>query len=206
MTGARIFPVWANAMTKGSKFRLCDVIHAPGDWLISSMTSATAGSTKSWSQKILLAAEAPSAACLAGAQARPPEECGSVPGYENLVEAMANSKHSERAELLEWLGEPFNPEAFSIPNLNRTLKRLKLRPFPWDRCDRHQLRTMKPEPQETQKDAGKDLETFSQLPAITKKLLMLKDRAENATGPEALALNKTIRDESKEMDQRGLKG
>ena len=34
---------------------------------------------------------------------------------------------------------------------------------------------MKPDPQETKKDFGKDLKTFEQLPAKTKELLFLKD-------------------------------
>ena len=56
---------------------------------------------------------------------------------------------------------------------------------------------MKPEPPETQKDLGKDLKTFEQLPAKTKELLLLKDQAEKATGQESGALNKMIRDKTK---------
>ena len=56
---------------------------------------------------------------------------------------------------------------------------------------------MKPEPQETKKDAGKDLKTFEQLPGKTKELLILGDQAEKATGQESVALNKKIRDKSK---------
>ena len=56
---------------------------------------------------------------------------------------------------------------------------------------------MKPEPQETEKDFGKDQKTFEQLPAKTKELELLKDQAEKATGPESVALNTAIRDKSK---------
>ncbi|MEO6993623.1 MAG: hypothetical protein ABI273_08335 [Lacunisphaera sp.] len=65
---------------------------------------------------------------------------------------------------------------------------------------------MKPEPQEIKKDAGKDLKTFTQLPAKTKELLILEDQEGKATGQERVALNNTIREESKEGDPRLKKG
>lgn len=61
---------------------------------------------------------------------------------------------------------------------------------------------MKPEPQKPEKDIGKDLKTFEQLPATTKESEILKDQAEKATGQEKVALHKTIRDKSKESDPR----
>jgi hypothetical protein len=61
----------------------------------------------------------------------------------------------------------------------------------------HKQQIMKPEPQETEKDLGKDLKTFEQLPAKTKEVELLKDRAEKATGQESVALHKMIRDKSK---------
>ena len=56
---------------------------------------------------------------------------------------------------------------------------------------------MKPEPQKTEKDFGKDLKTFEQLPVQTKELELLKDQVEKSTGQESGALNKMIRDKSK---------
>ena len=56
---------------------------------------------------------------------------------------------------------------------------------------------MKTNPQKTEKDLGKDLKTFEQLPAKTKELELLKDQAEKATGQESVDLNKRIRDKSK---------
>lgn len=52
-------------------------------------------------------------------------------------------------------------------------------------------------PPEPPKDFSKDLKAFEQLPAKTKALVLLKDRAEKATGREGVALNKLIRDGSK---------
>ena len=64
------------------------------------------------------------------------------------------------------------------------------------RHDCEQPHTMKPEPQETEKDLGKDLKAFEQLPGKTKELLLLNDQAEKATGKESAALHKMIRDKS----------
>jgi hypothetical protein len=56
---------------------------------------------------------------------------------------------------------------------------------------------MNPEPQKPEKDFGKDLKAFEQLPAKNKELELLKDRAEKSTGQESADLNKMIRDQSK---------
>jgi hypothetical protein len=55
---------------------------------------------------------------------------------------------------------------------------------------------MKPEPQETEKDLGKDLKTLEQLPTKTKALLLLQDQMEKATGQENVDLHQMTRDKS----------
>lgn len=50
--------------------------------------------------------------CIAGERACPPEDCGGVWVYENLLEIMANPKHPEYEERMEWVGDEFNPEEF----------------------------------------------------------------------------------------------
>ena len=70
------------------------------------------------------------------------------------------------------------------------------------RNDRKQQQTMKPEPPETEKDLGKDLKTFGQLPAKSKELLILQDQTEKSTGQEKVELHKMTRDKSKESDPR----
>ena len=64
------------------------------------------------------------AAVLGGARACPPEDCGGVPGYENPVEAMNDSDHPDRDDLLEWLGEPFEPELFDLSKSDAAVRRL----------------------------------------------------------------------------------
>lgn len=50
--------------------------------------------------------------CVAGERACPPENCGGVCGYENLLQAIKNPKHEQHRELLEWIGGKFDPEFF----------------------------------------------------------------------------------------------
>jgi len=56
---------------------------------------------------------------------------------------------------------------------------------------------MKPKPQRTEKDLGKDLKTFEQLPTKTQELLVLQDQAEKSTGKEKLDLQEMTRIKSK---------
>lgn len=59
--------------------------------------------------------------CIAGERAGPPEDCGGVWGYANLLEIQANPEHPEYGERMAWLGGPIDPEAFSLEKTNRRL-------------------------------------------------------------------------------------
>ena len=60
--------------------------------------------------------------CLAGARACPPEDCGSFPGYCDILKALkALKKTEEQTELLEWLGNDYDPEKFDLDEVNRRL-------------------------------------------------------------------------------------
>jgi hypothetical protein len=65
--------------------------------------------------------------CVAGARACPPEDCGGIFGYEDLVDAIADPEHPRREELLEWLGVPFDPESFDLAGINRELMEIRVR-------------------------------------------------------------------------------
>ena len=53
--------------------------------------------------------------CIEGDRACPPEDCGGVGGYYNLVEAMKDPESEQYEEMIEWLGEEYDPEVFD-PN------------------------------------------------------------------------------------------
>jgi len=56
--------------------------------------------------------------CMAGERACPPEDCGSVPGYYRVLEAMADPDDEEHEEMADWLKHhaknyyPYDPAAF----------------------------------------------------------------------------------------------
>ena len=50
--------------------------------------------------------------CIKGKKACPPEDCGGIYGYENLLEIINNPNHKEYEEMIEWLGGEFAPEHF----------------------------------------------------------------------------------------------
>jgi hypothetical protein len=67
-------------------------------------------------------------ACTGGQRACPPEDCGGIPGFYELLEAIQNPKHERHKELLEWVGEEYDPEGFSTEEVNRALSGKKRRP------------------------------------------------------------------------------
>lgn len=78
-------------------------------------------------EKILdpVPAAASIAQCLDGARACPPEDCGGVWGYADLLKIIRNPKHKEYESMVEWLGGEFDPEAFDRDKINRYLRKLK---------------------------------------------------------------------------------
>lgn len=55
--------------------------------------------------------------CLAGARACPPEDCGGVWGYENLVEALLDPKHPDHEDLRNWVPKGWGPEIFKASDV-----------------------------------------------------------------------------------------
>jgi hypothetical protein len=78
-------------------------------------------------EKILDAdpAEGKFAQCLDGERACPPEDCGGVWGYADLLKIIRNPKHKEYKSMMEWLGGKFDPEAFDRDTINKHLRKLK---------------------------------------------------------------------------------
>jgi len=50
--------------------------------------------------------------CLDGERSCPPEDCGGVFGYQNLLEVITDPDHPEFDEMNEWLGDEFSAEFF----------------------------------------------------------------------------------------------
>ena len=95
----------------------------------------------SWEHEITVERQLPGAAdsasvalCLDGARACPPDDCGGVDGYEDLLKILKNRKHPEHKSMKEWLGRPFDAEAFDLAKTNLWLRKLK-----WPRVTEAQL-------------------------------------------------------------------
>ncbi len=59
--------------------------------------------------------------CVGGKRHGPPEDCGGAPGDYNLLRAISDPDHDQHEEMLEWLDDHFDPEAFSLDDINRRL-------------------------------------------------------------------------------------
>jgi hypothetical protein len=59
------------------------------------------------------------------ATACPPEDCGGVWGYAELLEVLADPNHPEHEAMRTWLGRPFDPEAFDVDKAHARLRRFR---------------------------------------------------------------------------------
>ena len=61
--------------------------------------------------------------CIKGKRACPPEDCGGIWGYADLLESVNDPSHPDHEDLLDWLGDDFDPEFFDLADINGLLKR-----------------------------------------------------------------------------------
>jgi hypothetical protein len=61
--------------------------------------------------------------CIDGERSCPPEDCGGVWGYDELLEALADPNHERHEELSGWIDPDFDPEKFDLSAANRELRR-----------------------------------------------------------------------------------
>ena len=86
----------------------------------------------SWLHKIELKAILPNdehnkkIRCIKGKRACPPEDCGGIWGYTDLLENLAQANLEQKYEIYSWLGTDFNPEYFDLHAVNQSLEQLKL--------------------------------------------------------------------------------
>jgi hypothetical protein len=59
--------------------------------------------------------------CITGRRACPPEDCGGIWGYAELLQTIKDPKHEGYEERMEWLGGEFDPEAFDAEEVNALL-------------------------------------------------------------------------------------
>lgn len=60
--------------------------------------------------------------CTDGKMACPPEDCGGTYGYRDLCKVLKNPNHPDYAELIDWLGDVFDPTFFDLDEVNERLR------------------------------------------------------------------------------------
>jgi hypothetical protein len=80
-----------------------------------------------WEHDILIEKAAPAhtakvfPACIGGKRNCPPEDCGGAWGYADLLSILADQANPRHEDMREWLGEDFDPEAFSVADADASL-------------------------------------------------------------------------------------
>jgi hypothetical protein len=67
--------------------------------------------------------------CIGGRRACPPEDCGGPWGYKNLLAILADPRHRAYHETVDWIGRPFDPEAFDPADFADNLRDGRLAVF-----------------------------------------------------------------------------
>jgi len=119
--------------------RLGDLLIKPGDYL-----DYLYDFGDSWRHRVVLEAltapvpgdDARRARVIAARRACPPEDIGGMWGYEHFLEVMADPAHADHAQMREWSGGGFDPDAYDIDAANLRLARLRLPPPPAARARR----------------------------------------------------------------------
>lgn len=87
----------------------------------------------SWMHKIVLekvlsnAGSQDTLSCISGERAGPPEDSGGAWRYAELLRALRDPSNAEHAEMLEWIGDDFDPERFDLAEVNRIFATMKRR-------------------------------------------------------------------------------
>jgi len=63
--------------------------------------------------------------CISGEMNCPPEDCGGIWGYTDLLEVIKDKKHPDHVGMLEWLGGSFDPKFFNLSDVNKLLSKVK---------------------------------------------------------------------------------
>jgi len=119
-------PSLGNKMIEESAVLLSEVLKKEKDWIKYEYDFGDG-----WEHKIILEKMLPhkknqfSVVCIKGKRACPPEDCGGPWGYAHMLEQLAAPEDDEEyAELLEWLGDDFEPESFDLEETNEILQEI----------------------------------------------------------------------------------
>ncbi|WP_428278662.1 IS1096 element passenger TnpR family protein [Candidatus Palauibacter sp.] len=58
---------------------------------------------------------------MAGKRSCPPEDCGGLWGYYEMIEALGDRSHEQHEDMVDWIGS-FDPDDFSLDDVNAQLR------------------------------------------------------------------------------------
>ncbi|MEA2012435.1 MAG: plasmid pRiA4b ORF-3 family protein, partial [Verrucomicrobiota bacterium] len=93
---------------------LKDLLSKPKDNLIYEYDFGDSWKHKIVLEKILLLDSSKSPIVIKGKMACPPEDCGGLWGYEDLLKTLKDPKHEEYYDMLDWLGGDFDPKELNL--------------------------------------------------------------------------------------------
>lgn len=118
--------LWEDSETEtlwDKKVKLKDVLHEVGDILKYEYDMGDG-----WEHTIILekidAGLPKTPKCIDGRRAAPPEDCGGVHGYQELIHHLLYPEKDGYIELLEWLGDDYDPELLDFKAVNKELQGL----------------------------------------------------------------------------------
>lgn len=124
-------PEFGKGTKNEARVRLADVLTREKDGMTYEYDFGDGWEHKIVLEKILETHETPAVPrCIGGARACPPEDCGGVWGYMELLAALRDPSHESHDEMREWLGEDFDPEHFDVGETDALLASLRARVKP----------------------------------------------------------------------------
>lgn len=109
-----------------SRTRVGDVIGGAGERFIYEYDFGDSWQHELLLEEVLLGDESFQQMCVAGERRCPPEDCGGLHGFAELLEALQDANHPTHEEVCDWLGD-FDPAWFSADEINRQLRRRRKR-------------------------------------------------------------------------------
>jgi hypothetical protein len=63
--------------------------------------------------------------CIDGKFNCPPEDCGGILGFYDILNIIQDKNHPEYKETRQWVGKKYNPEVFDKEKINKKLRQLR---------------------------------------------------------------------------------
>ena len=106
-----------------TQFKLCDLIKKEKDVVLYEYDFGDSWMHKITLEKVLKPDPALTyPLCIKGKKACPPEDSGGIWGYYNMLNVIADETNEDYEEYAEWLGDAFDPEYFSVSEVNEELQ------------------------------------------------------------------------------------